>query len=289
MLVTLKELLDQANSAPNAVGAFKGTTLEAIRGIIQAAEELNCPVILQHAQSHDDIIDLEEIGPIMKYYAERAKVPVALHLDHGSSFERCVQALCLGFTSVMYDASAKSFEENAEETKEIVKIAHAVGASVEAELGHIFTSEVVHGEGGSADSKDDYDDLDDIYTDPEVAKKFVELTGVDCLAVAFGTTHGVYLTEPKLDLPRVARIREAANVPLVMHGGSGVSDEDYAVAIENGICKVNYYTYMNVAGGKASKEFWKDDETNFYDSMAIKATEAIKEDVKRAIKVFQKL
>ena len=299
MLVTLKELLDQAKIEHKAVGAFNGTTLEAIRGIIQAAEELNCPVILQHAQSHDDIIDLEEIGPIMKYYAERAKVPVALHLDHGSSFERCVQALRLGFTSVMYDASAKDFEtnieetkflkKNAEETKEIVKIAHAVGASVEAELGHIFTSEVVHGEGGSADSKDDYDDLDDIYTDPEVAKKFVELTGVDCLAVAFGTTHGVYLTEPKLDLPRVARIREAANVPLVMHGGSGVSDEDYAVAIENGICKVNYYTYMNVAGGKASKEFWKDDETNFYDSMAIKATEAIKEDVKRAIKVFQKL
>ena len=289
MLVTLKELLDQAKIEHKAVGAFNGTTLEAIRGIIQAAEELNCPVILQHAQSHDDIIDLEEIGPVMKSYAERAKVPVALHLAHGSSFERCVQALRLGFTSVMYDASAKSFEENAEETKEIVRIAHAVGASVEAELGHIFTSEVVHGEGGSADSKDDYDDLDDIYTDPEVAKKFVELTGVDCLAIAFGTTHGVYLTEPKLDLPRVAKIREAANVPLVMHGGSGVSDEDYAVAIENGICKVNYYTYMNVAGGKASKEFWKDDETNFYDSMAIKATEAIKEDVKRAIKVFQKL
>ena len=126
MLVTLKELLDQAKIEHKAVGAFNGTTLEAIRGIIQAAEELNCPVILQHAQSHDDIIDLEEIGPIMKYYAERAKVPVALHLDHGSSFERCVQALRLGFTSVMYDASAKSFEENAEETKEIVKIAHAV-------------------------------------------------------------------------------------------------------------------------------------------------------------------
>ena len=288
-LVTSKEMLSKAQKGGYAVGAFNAENMEMVKAIIQAAEELNCPVILQHAQSHDDIIDLEEIGPIMKYYAERAKVPVALHLDHGSSFERCVQALRLGFTSVMYDASAKSFEENAEETKEIVKIAHAVGASVEAELGHIFTSEVVHGEGGSADSKDDYDDLDDIYTDPEVAKKFVELTGVDCLAVAFGTTHGVYLTEPKLDLPRVARIREAANVPLVMHGGSGVSDEDYAVAIENGICKVNYYTYMNVAGGKASKEFWKDDETNFYDSMAIKATEAIKEDVKRAIKVFQKL
>lgn len=289
MLVTLKELLDQAKEEKKAVGAFNGTTLEAIRGIIQAAEELDTPVILQHAQSHDDMIDLEEIGPIMLYYAKRAKVPVALHLDHGSSFERCVQALRLGFTSVMYDASAKSFEENVEETKEIVKIAHAVGASVEAELGHIFTSEVVHGEGGDSDSKDDYENLDDIYTDPQVAKEFVEKTGVDCLAVAFGTTHGVYLTEPKLDLPRVAKIREAANVPLVMHGGSGVSDEDYKVAIENGICKVNYYTYMNTAGGKASKEYWAEEEKPlFYDSMSLAATEAIKEDVKKAIKVFQK-
>ena len=249
MLVTLKELLDQAKVEHKAVGAFNGTTLEAIRGIIQAAEE---------------------IGPVMKYYAERAKVPVALHLDHGSSFERCVQALRLGFTSVMYDASAKSFEENAAETAEIVKIAHAVGAG--------------------ADSTDDYEDLDNIYTDPEVAKKFVEMTNVDCLAVAFGTTHGVYLTEPKLDLPRVARLREATNIPLVMHGGSGVSDEDYAVAIENGICKVNYYTYMNTAGGKASKEYWADDSKPlFYDSMSLVATEAIKEDVKREIKVFQKI
>ena len=289
MLVTLKELLDQAKEEKKAVGAFNGTTLEAIRGIIQAAEELDTPVILQHAQSHDDMIDLEEIGPVMLYYAKRAKVPVALHLDHGSTLERCVQAPRLGFTSVMYDASAKSFEENVEETKEIVKIAHAVGASVEAELGHIFTSEVVHGEGGDSDSKDDYENLDDIYTDPQVAKEFVEKTGVDCLAVAFGTTHGVYLTEPKLDLPRVARIRDAANVPLVMHGGSGVSDEDYKVAIENGICKVNYYTYMNTAGGRASKEYWEDEEKPlFYDSMSLAATEAIKEDVKKAIKVFQK-
>ena len=289
MLVTLKELLDQAKEEKKAVGAFNGTTLEAIRGIIQAAEELDTPVILQHAQSHDDMIDLEEIGPVMLYYAKRAKVPVALHLDHGSTLERCVQALRLGFTSVMYDASAKSFEENVEETKEIVKIAHAVGASVEAELGHIFTSEVVHGEGGDSDSKDDYENLDDIYTDPQVAKEFVEKTGVDCLAVAFGTTHGVYLTEPKLDLPRVARIRDAANVPLVMHGGSGVSDEDYKVAIENGICKVIYYTYMNTAGGRASKEYWEDEEKPlFYDSMSLAATEAIKEDVKKAIKVFQK-
>ena len=289
MLVTLKELLDQAQEEKKAVGAFNGSTLEAIRGIIQAAEELNCPVILQHAQSHDDLIDLEEIGPIMKYYAQRAKVPVALHLDHGSSFGRGVQAFRLGFTSVMYDAPAESFEDNVKETAEMVKIAHAVGASVEAELGHIFTSEIVQGEGSSYDKKDDYENLDDIYTDPEVAKEFVEKTGVDCLAIAFGTTHGVYLTEPKLDLPRVAKIRDAAKVPLVMHGGSGVSEEDYKAAIENGICKVNYYTYMNTAGGKASKEYWKDDtKPLFYDSMSLAATEAMKEDIKEAIKVFQK-
>lgn len=289
MLVTLKELLDQAKVERKAVGAFNGTTLEAIRGIIQAAEELNCPVILQHAQSHDDLIDLEEIGPIMKYYAERAKVPVALHLDHGSTFDRCVQALQLGFTSVMYDASSKSLEENVRETAEIVKVAHAVGASVEAELGHVFTSEVVQGEGSVADSTSDYKDLNDIYTDPAVAKDFVEKTGVDCLAIAFGTTHGVYLTEPKLDLPRVKRIQDATNIPLVMHGGSGVSDADYTIAIENGICKVNYYTYMNQAGGKASKDFWENDKTFFYDSMSLQATKAIKEDVMHAMRVFQKI
>jgi len=246
---------------------------------------------MQHAQSHDNLIDLMEIGPVMKYYAERAKVPVALHLDHGSTYERCAQALTIGFTSVMYDASAKSYDENVAETSEIVKMAHAVGASVEAELGHIFTSKVVQGEGGdSSDSDSDYNNLDDIYTDPEVAKDFVQKTHVDCLAVAFGTTHGVYLTEPRLDLPRVARIRDAAGVPLVMHGGSGVSDADYRIAIENGITKINYYTYMNMAGARAAKDYWSDENKPlFYDSMSLAATEAIKEDVKKAIRVFQKI
>lgn len=289
MLVTLAELLNQAKKERKAVGAFNATTLESMQGIIRAAEELDSPVILQHAQSHDNIIDLEEIGPILLYYAKRAKVPVAVHLDHGSSFERCIQAIRLGFTSVMYDASGKEFEINIKETAEIVKIAHAAGVSVEAELGHIFTSEIVVGEGTVADARSDYENVDDIYTDPETAKEFAERTEVDCLAVAFGTTHGVYLTEPKLDLPRVAAIRDAAGIPLVMHGGSGVSEADYKVAIENGICKVNYYTYMNRAGGTASKAYWENgDKPLFYDQMALAATEAIKEDVKKAIRVFQK-
>lgn len=290
MLVTLKELLEEAKKGKKAVGAFNGTTLEAIQGIIQAAEETDCPVILQHAQSHDSIISLEEIGPILLYYAKRAKVPVAVHLDHGSTYERCIQAIRLGFTSVMYDASAKEFADNIKETKEVIKAAHAAGISVEAELGHVFTSQVGIGEGGAADEADDYENLEDIYTDPQMAKQFVDETGADCLAVAFGTTHGVYLKEPKLDLDRVARIRDTIKIPLVMHGGSGVSEADYRKAIENGICKINYYTYMNTAAGKASKEYWEDeDRPLFYDQMALCAAQAVKEDVKKAIKIFQNL
>ena len=290
MLVTLKELLEEAKKEKKAVGAFNGTTLEAIQGIIQAAEETDCPVILQHAQSHDAIISLEEIGPILLYYAKRARVPVAVHLDHGSTYERCIQAVRLGFTSVMYDASAKEFADNIKETKEVVKAAHAAGVSVEAELGHVFTSKVGISEGGSAGEADDYENLEDIYTDPQMAKQFAEETGVDCLAVAFGTTHGVYLKEPKLDLDRVAQIRDTIKIPLVMHGGSGVSEEDYRKAIKNGICKINYYTYMNTAAGKASKEYWEDTSRPlFYDQMALSAKEAVKEDVKKAIRIFQNL
>lgn len=290
MLVTGKELLKQAMEEKKAVGAFNCNTLEGVRAVIGAAEELDAPVILQHAQVHDAVIPMEEMGPILLDYARRAKVPVAVHLDHGADFARCVQAIRLGFTSVMYDASAKTYEENAGETAEIVKIAHAAGVSVEAELGHVFTSGVGAGEGVKADSDSDYENLDDIYTDPRTAARFVEETGVDSLAVAFGTTHGVYLTEPKLDLPRVARIRDAVGIPLVMHGGSGVSERDYRAAIANGICKINYFTYMNQAGGTASKAYWDEGEKPlFYDQMSLAATEAMREDVSRAIRVFQRL
>jgi fructose-bisphosphate aldolase class II len=254
MLVTLSELLKDAKEEKYAVGAFNVPNLEAIRGVIQAAEELESPVILQHAEVHENLIGLEEIGPIMLQYAKAAKVPVAVHLDHGASYEMCVKAIRLGFTSVMYDASSKEYELNLEETKEIVKIAHAAGVSVEAELGHIFTSAVGGGEGRGSDSSDDYEDLEDVYTDPDLAKEFVEATGVDCLAIGFGTVHGIYLKEPKLDLNRILQIKEKIDVPFVMHGGSGVSEENYRTAIKNGICKINYYTYMNKAAGKAVQE-----------------------------------
>lgn len=288
MLVTLSELLKDAKEKKYAVGAFNVPNLEAIRAVIQAAEELNSPVILQHAEVHENLIALEEIGPIMLQFAKAAKVPVAVHLDHGASFDMCVKAIRLGFTSVMYDASSEEYEVNLAESKEIVKIAHADGVSVEAELGHIFTSAVGGGEGRGSDSSEDYEDLEDVYTDPDLAKAFVEETGVDCLAIGFGTVHGIYLKEPKLDLNRILQIKEKIDVPFVMHGGSGVSEENYRTAIKNGICKINYYTYMNKAAGKAVQECLEKDsgDSIFFDELSLSATAAMKENVKAAMEIF---
>lgn len=196
----------------------------------------------------------------------------------------------LGFTSVMYDGSAKSFEDNVNETSEIVKIAHALGVSVEAELGHIFTSAVGGGEGRGPLGEENFDSLDDAYTNPEMAKEFVERTNVDALAIAFGTTHGVYLKEPKLDLNRITQIKEKIDIPFVMHGGSGLSEKEYQQAIHNGITKINYYTYSALAGGKAVQEYIAEKEKNneavFFHDIALAAQEAIKEDVKKVMKIF---
>nr|WP_321292300.1 class II fructose-bisphosphate aldolase [uncultured Trichococcus sp.] len=250
MLVNLKEALDQARKEKVAIAAFNVPNLEMVRAAVQAAEVLNVPVILQHAEGHGSLIPLEEIGPIMIAYAERSKVPVVVHLDHGKTFEAILKAIQLGFTSVMIDASDQSFEDNVALTQEVVKIAHSVGVSVEAELGHVLTSSLGGGEGREPD-----DELvgikGNIYTDPQLAKQFVDKTNVDCLAVAFGTIHGIYLKEPKLDLDLISKIYEQVQIPLVMHGGSGLTEADYARAIENGIAKINYYTYANRTGAAA--------------------------------------
>ncbi|MBO0413041.1 class II fructose-bisphosphate aldolase [Enterococcus hulanensis] len=290
MLAKMNDLLKEAQVKKNGIGAYNAPNLEAVRAVIAAAEELNQPVILAHAQVHDPVIPLAEIGPIMVQYAKNAKVPVAVHLDHGTSFDLCVQALELGFTSVMFDASDKSFEENVAGTREMVKIAHALGASVEAELGHVFTSEV----GGEADAEDrvvynvEEHGGEDMYTDPEAAKKFVEQTNVDCLAIAFGTAHGIYLTKPELNLARVSEIADVVDIPLVMHGGSGVSKEDMQTAIKNGICKINYFAYMNKAGGEKVQEYVTSlgSEIPFFDEISKKGIDGMKSNVVESMKVF---
>ena len=288
MLVTMSEILQDAKERKYAVGAFNVPNLESVQAVIAAAEELDVPVIIQHAEVHENLITLDEIGPIMLDYAMNASVPVCVHLDHGASFDLCIEAIRLGFTSVMYDASSKSYEENFNETKEIVKIAHAVGVSVEAELGHVFTSAVGGGEGRGAVGIEDFASEDDCYTNPDQAKAFVGGTGVDALAISFGTTHGVYLTEPKLDLNRITQIKEKIDIPFVMHGGSGVSEEDFKTAIANGITKINYYTYGTIAGANAVRDYLADkgDSKIFYHDIINVAKEGIKNDVKAAMKIF---
>ncbi len=276
MLVNLKEILKIAEEKQIAIGSFNTPNYESVKAVIGAAEELNTPVILMHAQVHEEmgLCTMEEIAPLMLLYAKRASVPVCVHLDHGTDLDYVKRGIALGFTSVMYDGSEEDLEVNRANTKEIVALAHASGVSVEAEVGSMGARE--GGEGGSAG----------IYTDPALAKTFCEETGIDALACAFGTAHGVYLKKPQLDFDRVERIKSLITTPIVMHGGSGVSDEDYTRVIRAGVRKINYYTYMAKAGGEAVAQM--SDKTFFHD-IAVEAEKAMREDVKRAIRIFASL
>ena len=275
MLVTLKEIEKIAEARKIAVGAFNGTNSTYIRGVLGAAEELNEPVILMHAQVHEEmgLCKMDEMAPIMLFMADKAKVPVCVHLDHGTDLDYIKRGLDLGFTSVMYDGSELPTELNFANTSVTVEMAARYGASVEAEIGSMGARE--SGEPGSSDES--------IYTDPVMAKKFVDETGIDALACAFGTAHGVYLKQPKLDFDRLAKIKSLVDVPLVMHGGSGVSHEDYRKVIELGIRKINYYTYMAKAAANAVNAM---SDRTYYHDIEVAAVNAVKADVMEAMKVF---
>ncbi len=284
MLVTLKEILQIAEEKKIAVGSFNVPNLESLRAIIGAAEELKLPVIIQFAQCHEDWIPLREIGPVMVDWAKKAEIPVCVHLDHGETIEYLEEALKLGFTGIMYDGSVLPYEENAENTKKAVAIAGEYGASVEAELGSMGRRE-----SGAGDGSGEQDETK-IYTDPVLAKKFVEETGIDALACSFGTTHGIYLTAPKLDFDVIRNVRkETGNIPVVMHGGSGVSAEDFHTCIKAGVRKINYFTYMDKAGGTAAQKYLetlRDGEPVFWSSIIRAAEKALKENIIGAMKTF---
>lgn len=284
MLVTLNEVLKIAEEKQIAVGAFNAANLESLQANIQAAEELNLPVIIQFAQCHEPWIPLKLIGPLMMDFAKKASVPVCVHLDHGETLEYLEEALKLGFTGIMYDGSVLPYEENLENTRKAVAMAKKYGAGVEAELGSMGRRE-----SGAGDGSGDEDETK-IYTDPVQAKAFVEATGIDALACSFGTTHGIYLKKPKLDFDVVKNVREqAGNIPVVMHGGSGVSKEDFHAAIRAGVRKINYFTYMDKSGGNAAAEYissLKEGEPVFFSSVLAAAREAMKENVKEAMKTF---
>lgn len=284
MLVNLKEILKIAEEKKIAIGAFNTPGLDSLVAIIEAAEELDLPVIIQFAQCHEPWMPLDIIGPAMVAQAKKAKVPVCVHLDHGEDLEYLSNALAMGFTSIMYDGSVLPYEENLANTKKAVELAAKTGASVEAELGSMGRRE-----SGTGDDAGENDETK-IYTDPVQAADFVEKTGIDALACSFGTTHGIYLTEPKLDFDVVKNVRKNTNmIPVVMHGGSGVSREDYKKAIEAGVRKVNYFTYMDKSGGNAAEEYiksLKEGEPVFFSSILLAGKAAMKENVKNAMKMF---
>ena len=275
MLVTMNEVLSRAAEQNCAVGAFNTPNLECINAVIEAAEELNVPVIISHAQLHEPAAPLDIIGPVMIQAAKAAKVPVCVHLDHCEELDYMERALKLGFNAVMYDGSTLSYEENVANTKKAVELARSFGAEVEAEIGKMPSRE-----GGETESDGP------VYTDPELAARFCRETGIDALAPSFGTAHGVYKAKPVLDLDRVKVISEKTGLPLVMHGGSGVSDEDYRLAIRNGIRKVNYYTYMSKAGVAAVRELLEKGDVTYFHDLAMAAQQAMKENVARAMLVF---
>ncbi len=219
---------------------------------------------------------------IMVAEAKKASVPVCVHLDHGETLDYLEKALEIGFTGIMYDGSVLPYAENLKNTKRAVEMAAKTGACVEAELGSMGKRESGAGDADGDDTK--------IYTDPQKAKEFVEASGIDALACSFGTTHGIYLSAPRLDFDVVKNVRAMTNdIPVVMHGGSGVSREDYHAAIRAGVRKINYFTYMDKAGGNAAAEYLKSlraEEPLFFSSVSMAARDAMKENVKEAMKMF---
>ena len=238
MLVSFKEILQDAFRGHYAVGAFNCLSLEHVLGVIEAAEELRSPVILQLAEVQFPYSPLELMGPMFLDRAARASVPVAVHLDHGQSFETCVRAVKIGFNSVMFDGACLPFEDNVRETSAVARMAKAVGVDVEAELGKV---------GNTSFGTGDSEDHPDVFTDVEESARFVELTGVDALAIAIGNLHGRYVATPKLNIQRLKEISARNNMPLVLHGGSGTSDEDFKACAHNGISKINVATSLQMA------------------------------------------
>ncbi len=257
-LVSLKEILADARKRNYAVPMFDVTNVEMMRQVIRTAEDLRAPVMF-------GAIPSDVAGENLDYWCDgafraalSAKIPVCIHLDHAANLEQIIKCADKGFSGVMIDASIQSFEKNVEITKEVCDAMHRRGISVEAELGHVATGKI--GYGGNTESGENADS-EPIFTDPAEAAKFIELTGADALAVSIGTAHGVYDTAPELQIGRLAEIRKACDVPLVLHGGSGTPDDQVAQAVENGICKINIYSELCIAWNTAIRDMLNNQKT----------------------------
>ncbi|HEX9015225.1 MAG TPA: class II fructose-bisphosphate aldolase [Chloroflexota bacterium] len=266
MLVPMRELLLEAARGGYAVGSFDAGNLESAEGVLEAAVENNAPIILAIAEAFFKDVRFETLVHAVREEALPLKVPVAIILDHGKSFESCVRAIQAGVTSVMFDGSSLPYEENVRISKQMVSVAKAVGVSTEAEIGHV-------GQGW------EYEKTEETLTTPEEAVRFVEETGVDSLAVAVGTAHGKYKGEPKIDFERLAAIHEAVKLPLVLHGGSSTGDERLKKSIDYGIAKVNIYTDMSAEAVARIKKLLEEKPDNVRMNPLVQTTRAAFRDV----------
>lgn len=275
MLVNMKEMLAKAQKEQYGIGFFNAVNVEMARAVIETAEELHAPVVVGTAEVLLPAMSLERVAEYLIPIAQKADVPVAVHYDHGLTFEKCMEALKLGFSSVMYDCSTASYEENLDRVAEMVRICHGMGVTVEGELGHVGDNEGA----GKLENPSDY------FTDPAVAADFVQKTGVDALAVAVGNAHGDYKFPPKLDFSRITAIREATGIPLVLHGGSGLSDDDFREAVRRGVCKINIFTDLDKAGKAGIEKGLKNGAASMMGLIPYEI-EAMKEVVRNKIGLF---
>lgn len=247
-IISTKEILLDAKKNKYAIPAFNIHNLETIKGVFEAAYELRSPIIIASTPSTVNYAGVEFLVAMIKAGAKKYNIPVALHLDHCEDVAFLKECINYGYKSVMIDASLKEYNDNVKITKEVVDFAHKFGVTVESELGLV---------GGQEDDRN-IGDEDLILTDPSIALDFVEKTGIDSLAVAIGTAHGVYKSEPELDFERLAKINQLVSVPLVLHGASGVPDESLIKAIEKGISKINIATELKIPFANAIKDYFKE-------------------------------
>lgn len=279
MLVNLNQVLVPAKKNRYAVGLFNAVNMELARGIISAAQATQSPVIMGTAEVLFPYGPLEEVSYYLIPMAKKANVPVVVHLDHGLKKETCLKALELGFTSIMYDCSTDDYDTNVAKVKEMAEIAHSYGATIEGELGHVGDNE------GSAEGSSHLADPSKFFTDPKLAKDYVEKTKVDALAIAVGNAHGAYKLPPKLDFERIRTIANTVDVPLVLHGGSGLTDNDFRQAIKEGISKVNIFTDINIAAVKAEFSKFTDMNKGIIDLIPA-AVEAVKQETISKMELF---
>ncbi len=282
MLIGLRDALDFAESRNCGIAAINTPTLELLLSAIKVAERYEVPLIVQHAQVHEPVNAIEDIGPVMVELARRSSTGLVVHVDHGETIDYVERGFAVGFNSAMFDGSRLSYDDNVAQTRAVVELANSRGYGVEGELG------VMPGREDGVESKGVADET--LYTSPEDAAAFVAATGVTALACSFGTVHGMYKAEPKINFGLIGELRRAGGVPIVMHGGSGLSCEEYRAAIEAGVRKINYYTYADKAGLEAARKLLDDQpDTHVFCDLTVAATKAIEANLDELVRCLYRV